>query len=157
MKINNTHEIKQRIQELAPLLDQLRKEREETEKQSVPSKMTMYPFVNPSHDISKVHQNGQFLQVPTPTSTIGKCRNCNQEWDGVSEHYCPVFYEDTFEEKRLKYVKEFATQFFFYWYNQPGSNTLQGYDAFIQTEKGKKLLSDVIDPIKRWKNEQEKS
>ena len=27
------------------------------------------------------------------TEQIGKCRQCGRDWDGVSEHYCPVSFE----------------------------------------------------------------
>jgi len=43
-------------------------------------------------------------------------------------------------------LKNFTTGFFFWWSNQKGTNAHEGYDSFIESEKGKELLFD-FDPF----------
>lgn len=45
----------------------------------------------------------------------------------------------TLEEK----VKKLATDFFYYWWNEPGNSTQEGYDYFIE-KKGRALLEEIL-------------
>lgn len=47
-----------------------------------------------------------------------------------------------------KILKDFTTNFFFYWYNKSGSNTYQGYDEFIKEPKYKEHFDILINSIK---------
>ena len=38
-------------------------------------------------------------------------------------------------------IKQLATEFFYWWYNQSGANTLSGFDDFAETEKGRELMA----------------
>lgn len=38
-------------------------------------------------------------------------------------------------------LKEFTTSFFYWWHNQPGTNTQQGFDEWFRDSEVKKILS----------------
>lgn len=38
------------------------------------------------------------------------------------------------------FLKEFATAFFYNWYNSPGTNTQQGFDSWFDTEDAQRIL-----------------
>lgn len=38
------------------------------------------------------------------------------------------------------FLKEFATAFFYKWYNSPGTNTQQGFDSWYDTEDAQRIL-----------------
>lgn len=40
----------------------------------------------------------------------------------------------------MDWLKEFCTSFFYWWYNQPGANTRQGFDGWLETENAAILL-----------------
>lgn len=38
------------------------------------------------------------------------------------------------------WLKKFCTSFFYWWHNQPGANTQQGFDSWMNTEEAAKLF-----------------
>jgi hypothetical protein len=44
---------------------------------------------------------------------------------------------------KMEILKKFTTGFFYWWYNQDGSNTLQGYDEYIKTGEAVMLLDQM--------------
>lgn len=50
------------------------------------------------------------------------------------------------EEEKLKL---FVVEFFYWWYNQPGNNTSEGYDLWLETKTGKELLSKLVNQPKK--------
>lgn len=42
-----------------------------------------------------------------------------------------------------EWLKTFATKFFFYWWNEKGSNTYQGYDEWTKTDEFKQLTESL--------------
>jgi hypothetical protein len=51
----------------------------------------------------------------------------------------------TNEEDELlnKRIKEFATNFFYWWYNQPGTNTDEGFASFLRTQEGEYFYKEL--------------
>lgn len=46
----------------------------------------------------------------------------------------------------MKWLKEVCTSFFYWWHNQPGANTQQGFDGWLETENAAILLARVSAP-----------
>jgi hypothetical protein len=44
-------------------------------------------------------------------------------------------------DKMREAAKKLATEFFYWWHNQPGSNTQSGFDDFAETGKGRELMA----------------
>jgi hypothetical protein len=42
----------------------------------------------------------------------------------------------------IQHYKQIATGFYFWWHNQKGTNTYQGFDAFIKTDVAQELFSN---------------
>lgn len=45
------------------------------------------------------------------------------------------------EQRHERLCRELATDFFYWWYNQPGTNTVQGFEAWKKTEQGKARIN----------------
>lgn len=50
-----------------------------------------------------------------------------------------------------QHFKTIATSFFYWWYNAPGKNTSEGYDAWAEnSEQGKELIQEVLEDINQY-------
>jgi hypothetical protein len=59
------------------------------------------------------------------------------------------------EAQEIEAIKKVATEFFYWWYNQKGSNTEQGFDEWAKTVDGQSALTASQNEVERLRAENE--